>query len=304
VAKKRDLRLKVGDVFAGPLKDGRFGAVRVMRVKNGAGESVTLACTPYLGRNAPKIDEPSLRRVLRQKRFSFDGQPSATIADEAPPPSFVYVGNVPLTAADKKIALPEAYGQGWALIDDVHREWRWEHEREAFVAELERESAARRAASQAAKAPAERRRTPRSKLTEGDFWELVATIQGDPSDEDRALAPLVGALAKRSVADVREWHELLAHKLYLLDGRRFAAHAGRAKESDDGFLYARCFVVAKGKAFYESVLRAPKKFPPDVDCEGMLGVARAAFLRKTGEEPELETHYSFETGKNAEGWKK
>lgn len=315
--KKHDLGVKAGDVFAGPLGDGKYGAVRVRRVvedgmRRGR-DSADLVCTAYFAEGLPKIDDPALRTILRERRFAYTGRPAVVIVDEPPPPDFVLVGNFPVTPEEKRIDMRGTYGTGWSLVSCVAMEWRWEHDRAAFIAEVEGEQAARaearRVAEVAAKAgvsPGPRKRTPRSKLTEDDFWALVALVDakalaaGDADDE--AFEPLIAALAKRSAADIREWHELLAHKLWLLDGEAFAEHAGDAGQSDDGFLYARCFVVARGKAFYEGVLRAPKKFPADVDAETLLGVANEAYVRKTDDDLEDATHYSYETGSNAAAW--
>lgn len=146
--------------------------------------------------------------------------------------------------------------------------------------------------------PAPRKRTPRSKLTEVDFWSLVACVDADGDD----VEPLVQALAKRSAADIREFQEQLAHALYRLDTRDFAEHAGDAGTSDDAFLYARCYVVGRGKELYEQVLANPDRFPRDGELESLLGAAPEAFLRRTKEDYEEETHYSYETGSNAAGW--
>lgn len=309
-SKKYDLGIEEGDVFAGPVSDGRFGAVHVIGItKNGmrkGRDSANLVCTRYIGKAPPSMDDPMLRKVLRQSRFAFggalkvDNPPAVMIVDTPPPPGFVHVGRFPPTKEEHAIDMMGTYGAGWHVVENVYREWRWEHDREAYKAEVEAQAAARRAPPDA---PRTRKKTPRSKLTEADFWELIETVDWAEETES-AVEPLIAALAERSTADIRELDELLAEKLYALDGRRFMDHAGdEAGNSDDLFLYARCFVVAKGKAFYESVLRNPARFPHDVDLEALLSVVAEAYLRRTGDDYEETTHYSYETGSNAEAWR-
>ena len=78
--------------------------------------------------------------------------------------------------------------------------------------------------------------------------------------------------------------------------------AGPAGESDDAFLYARCFVVACGAELYESVRKSPRRFPKDADCEELLEVVPSAYRLRTGEELELRFAHDYETGSNDRGW--
>ena len=139
-------------------------------------------------------------------------------------------------------------------------------------------------------------------LTDDDFWGRVGLL-GQPAESlDQAregYERLVAALAQRSRRDIKKFEEALAHKLYLIDTR---AHAERTVASDDGFLYARCAVVACGRDVYESVRNDPQTMPADVDFEDLLSVAPAAYERKTGEVLEYETGCSYETGSNVAGW--
>jgi hypothetical protein len=77
-----------------------------------------------------------------------------------------------------------------------------------------------------------------------------------------------------------------------------------ASLSVDGFLYARCVVVANGSAFYEAVLRDPAKMPKDMEFEALVSVAAVAYARRTErEDDELDSgEVSFETFSNHAGW--
>jgi hypothetical protein len=116
----------------------------------------------------------------------------------------------------------------------------------------------------------------------------------------------VRALAKKSEPVHRCFANRLAEKLYALDGERFAL-AGRSGPWDgspDEFLYARCAVVARGCAFYESVLADPARMPIDDEfgCEALLFVADQAYERKTGDGFDFDATPSYETFSNAAAW--
>ncbi len=149
-------------------------------------------------------------------------------------------------------------------------------------------------------------------MDEEMFWGLIDKFDWDHTgDDDRVLSPAVDALSEMPEADISGFQTILASKLYALDGRAWARRTGKHiwwgepdKLSVDGFLYARCVVVANGRALFEAVLADPKKMPKDMEFEALLSVARAALVKKTGREdaePE-ESPLSFETFSNREGW--
>src|SRR5688572_26797909 len=142
------------------------------------------------------------------------------------------------------------------------------------------------------------------------FWSLIALLDrselGD-GDEDAALEPLVAALAKLDEPVIAGFAEQLAQVLYDLDGKVFADNAGESGESGDGFLYARCFVVARGEQHYRHVLANPTAMPQSLDewCEGLLSAAWHGWARQTGNAPEKwphETFVSYESFSNTAKW--
>jgi hypothetical protein len=301
MAKNYDLRVKTGDVFAGPLPDGRFGAVHVVkRIKDGKRpglDSAFLVCTRFIGNQPPHIDDPTLRQVLLQNRFFFKNDPAYMITHDPPPPEFVHVGNFPPTSEEEDISSKGRFGSSWAVVEDVWMEWRWEHEREAFRTVVDAEREGRQAMVRKELGP--RSRTKGSSLSEDQFWEMVGTVDTKRGDTKEAVAPLILVLSRRSPEDIIEFEEIIAEKLYGLDGRKYAE---KADSSDDGFLYGRCYVVARGRKFYERVLRAPDEFPEECELEFLLSAAREAYLLRTGDDLEQATHYSYETGSNQSGW--
>jgi hypothetical protein len=145
-------------------------------------------------------------------------------------------------------------------------------------------------------------------MTDTKFWQLLALIDrsqiGEALDDDAALAPLVEALALEPEAEIRAFHDHLARVLYRLDGELFADEAGESKDSNDGFLYARCFVVAQGRTHYDAVLAQPSKMPKTVDgwFEALLSAPHKAWEQRTGEQWEYEPEVSWETGSNTTAW--
>lgn len=142
-------------------------------------------------------------------------------------------------------------------------------------------------------------------MDEKTFWHVISLLDWKRADDEEALLrrPLK-TLASMSKKDICAFAEVLASKLYALDTRAHAErwHDGDDDVSADGFLYGRCFVVARGRAFYEEVLADPNKFPVDADLESLLSLVPEAYEERCGEEYDQLTAVSFETFSNEAGW--
>jgi hypothetical protein len=87
-------------------------------------------------------------------------------------------------------------------------------------------------------------------MDQSAFWRLIEKIDRrelSDGDEDGAVEQLVEALAEYGEAEIKEFENTLAQCLYDIDGPAYADQAGESGQSADGFLYARCYVVARGK---------------------------------------------------------
>jgi len=143
------------------------------------------------------------------------------------------------------------------------------------------------------------------------FWKLIALINTTALDdgyEDAAVAPLQEALRKYKPEKLEAFEEQLSVALHAIDGRLYALNAGDSGDSDDGFLYARCYVVAKGLAYYVSVLANPKLMPNSIDqwCEALLYPHRKAWAEVTGKDESewiFDASVSYESGSNESLWK-
>jgi len=147
-------------------------------------------------------------------------------------------------------------------------------------------------------------------MTDHEFWQLIALIDVtalDDGDEDEAIAPLEVRLSMRSEAELFAFEEALSQKLYAIDGEQFADQAGESAGSDDGFLYARCYVVAKGRAFYEAVKSDPSRMPKSIEqwCEALLYPHRKAWAEQAEGDPSgwpFVATVSYESGSNRALW--
>ena len=301
---KPKLAVTAGEVYAGLLPDGRYGAVHVIEVmKDGhrrGRDSALLAVTSYVGSELPKIDDPLLRRPLKQSRGFYKNGYSVSWTEESPPADYLLVGSFPPSKEETNIKSRGSYGAHWSLANAFY-EWRWENDRDAFQREIEevREDT-KDGAPITATGP--RSKTKGAKLDIAQFWQFMASLDPDADDGEVYVNALIKRLGRRSRADIIEFGEQLAELLYTLDRREFAKNAGDAGGSSDSFLYARCYVLSRGRQYFERVLADPTLFPKDVDFEELLSVCEEAFEESTGESFEHVTHFSYETAANEEGW--
>lgn len=149
-----------------------------------------------------------------------------------------------------------------------------------------------------------------STFSENDFWSIIALLDWSKSGDDNlVIEPAVAALANRSLADIRQFEEVLAQKLWLLDTPAHAqaslSEGSKDYLSVDGFLYDRCCVVANGQSFYEQVLADPTQFPAGYSFEKLLSLAAQAYERRTGMEYyPATTPLNYETYSNQQAWAK
>lgn len=142
------------------------------------------------------------------------------------------------------------------------------------------------------------------------FWqlmELVDRVALEDGNEDLALASLTSALAALDVTSIEAFHDYLSQHLFAIDGQKYAEYAGNSGQSDDGFLYSRCYVVAYGEEYYSRVKRTPTEMQRFADhwCESLLYVAQNAWAASSGSDPSdwtFEATVSYESGSNHDLW--
>jgi predicted DNA-binding WGR domain protein len=154
---------------------------------------------------------------------------------------------------------------------------------------------------------------PAGPMTEDVFWALIRVLDWKRTGDDAAvLRPAVTALSLMCVEDIYAFDDLLAAKLYALDTREIARGTYRGQiDPDDGdqylsaddFLYARCVIVANGKAFFEKALANPMEVPQGMEFEALITLASSAYEKKVGQEYGHVTPLSWETFSNTDGWR-
>lgn len=141
-------------------------------------------------------------------------------------------------------------------------------------------------------AAASRRKLAQGELEEEDAAELA----------DRSLIEFVPALRtaleRLPREELLEFDRILERKLYEIDRAEIQEHTDG---SDDGFLYARGFIVAAGQAYYDAVDKDPSRALMDLECEDMCYLSMHVFTEKFGEMP--DSGISRETGSNQAGWR-
>jgi hypothetical protein len=145
---------------------------------------------------------------------------------------------------------------------------------------------------------------------EEQFWRIIDLLDWNQSGNDaQVIEPAVEALAQAPLESIDMFSEILAEKLYAIDGKDHASEIGsqsfngvKGSFSKNWFLYVRCCAVANGKEFYDEVMQDAKEMPKDMEFQALLAIAPKAFKRKTGQKYDYETKYNYETFSNRPAW--
>lgn len=116
---------------------------------------------------------------------------------------------------------------------------------------------------------------------------------------DRFLAELRTLSAELTAAELTALDRALERSLYDIDR---ADIQEITDGSDDGFLYCRGFIVAMGRAHYESVLADPTAALTDAECEQMCYFFANLHRQRFGDYPETGSGISRESASNPAGW--
>ncbi|WP_245828544.1 DUF4240 domain-containing protein [Micromonospora avicenniae] len=116
---------------------------------------------------------------------------------------------------------------------------------------------------------------------------------------DRFLANLHDLSADLSSPELTDLDRVVERKLYDID--RADIHEV-TDGSDDGFLYARGFIVALGEQFHEAVKADPTVALLDAECESMCYFFAHLHEERFGSWPETGSGISRESVNNKAGW--
>ena len=129
----------------------------------------------------------------------------------------------------------------------------------------------------------------------------------EPDDElyaiDKWLASFLDVLGELagelSAPELAALDRVAERKLYDID--RADIHEF-TDGSDDGFLYARGFIVAVGEEYYQAVRANPAMALLDAGCERFCYFFSHLHNKRFGEWPETGSGISRESGSNPAGW--
>ncbi|MBB5954245.1 hypothetical protein FHS29_000815 [Saccharothrix tamanrassetensis] len=116
---------------------------------------------------------------------------------------------------------------------------------------------------------------------------------------DAVLASLRQACSELSSEELTALDRVVERKLHELDRQDVHEVTGG---SDDGFLYARGFVLGLGREFYEAVSRDPRVAVADAECEALCYFFAHLHAERFGGFPGTGSGISRETATNAAGW--
>ncbi|MEM7531432.1 MAG: DUF4240 domain-containing protein [Chloroflexota bacterium] len=154
-------------------------------------------------------------------------------------------------------------------------------------------------------------------MNEANFWVIIenAWPQGEKLNQFQAdvlrgewsadsyelqkqmLANLTSAFEQLDKDELLAFDRMLAQKLYDID--RADVHE-YTDGSDDGFLYARGFIVSVGRDYYELVNKDPSRAIMDAEFEEFCYHSSRIYEQRFGAIPPFDV--SRETGSNPTGW--
>jgi hypothetical protein len=135
----------------------------------------------------------------------------------------------------------------------------------------------------------------RQKLAEGKLSDERAELLVEALEE--VISALRGLLDQLPAKELLAFDRILERKLYDIDRQEVQEHTDG---SDDGFLYARGFIVAAGQGYYDAVNANPAVALMDLECEEMCYLSWHLFREKFGEPPPSDI--SRESCSNAAAW--
>lgn len=152
-----------------PAETNRYAALRVLEINQRGVVYVVLNCAFD---QMPTLEQVRKLEPLQCKRFLFDGR---TATHSSPQDwdndllEFQLIATLPLSAGDRELAATNNFYGTWSTANsDAEGEWRWAHDREAVVSEVQRVNAKRDA-----KLAAERQRY--ETRLKGLTWEKLLT---------------------------------------------------------------------------------------------------------------------------------
>ncbi|MBP7862672.1 DUF4240 domain-containing protein [bacterium] len=100
-------------------------------------------------------------------------------------------------------------------------------------------------------------------MNEDEFWTFISMISQKAllrGEETKAVEKLSNVLTRLSKSELESFQKLFAQMLDRIDDKSYRNECP-GSQSDDTFLYARCFVIGRGREHFYKVLHNPKLMP-------------------------------------------
>jgi hypothetical protein len=127
-------------------------------------------------------------------------------------------------------------------------------------------------------------------LPDGQLTGLLGAL-------DDVISSLRDSLRRLDQNDLLAFDRILERKLWDIDRAEIQKITDG---SDDGFLYARGFIVVAGRDFYDAVNATPERALVDVECEEMCYLSYHVYVEKFGKMP--RSGITRESASNPSGW--
>lgn len=189
-----------GSAWLVPLADGRRTAARVLQRANEDGTpGVLVLGSAWIGPAQARPAAAEVRPALVLTHHSHDGHAFVFWTGELPPSDWLPLDPVPPSAEEATLVC-RSYTHWDLVARQALLQWRWDHEREALLADLAREEAEERAALEAAR---KRRAEWLATLTLDGLREEKWFAAWDGNASDRRHLPPARAILRRLVDELR-----------------------------------------------------------------------------------------------------
>jgi hypothetical protein len=144
-------------------------------------------------------------------------------------------------------------------------------------------------------------------MNEEIFWQIMSLLDFSKYDSREVIRPCINRLMDFESEDIYQFEEILAKKLYGIDGKIFAQNISENPYQEgkyfsvDYFLYFRAGAISEGKDFYNELLKNPILFNEVKSFEPILYIAERAYKSRAGYEMAPAT-ISYETYSNKSLW--
>ena len=126
-----------GDVFLIPLANAQFGACRILQKRLERGnESILVVASAWTGSGRPGLADPTLTQILVLNNHARRNLQALFWTTQPIPADFTRIGSLIPSPTEQKLWCSLRVDWSWLLFE-LQRQWRWDNDRDAVLAEEE-----------------------------------------------------------------------------------------------------------------------------------------------------------------------